>query len=579
MSFRIWGNIKALFHFDYPYIHENGDALMDEVSASHEIFIKNGNVKFAGHETAEMISSVAPKFGYRCPYFEAAGDFLSTSHDNIIKLLKTGDCEIDFWLYHEASSSGNIISLKDTSGNVILALTDTNNSIKFTNSEGTYSINNNAWSFIRLTLSNNRITLFVNNSQKIYANLPSLDNLATFNIGSFKGYIDELLFRKGLGDNSIIDEPVQGILDINLVGQFGNSKHGNVTINSNAQINSYGAISAANGTVLTINGWNSGKYGVNVGDEVLIHVTLSKNNNYDLTGLYSFRRIKSISGSSYTLDSTVSEFDLAYALANYYVQAITVPNFKNFTLESNATITPASWDEKGGIVAFRTSQDCTIKGKIFTHGYGPARTDLLQMTHSTLIDRFVINRGGGIFIACGGTFLSYSDARLGASWDGALSGGIPVKKNSGGHGGAGYGGAGASESEGSALGGYGGVGGGGGGGDGYNGTSAGDFDTGGMGCNNNKNSFSNGGTQGKTPGAISSSTNHASGGGGALGNASDLSTGIKGGYSGACLILIADTLHADASSISTGGEGGYQTKHASGGGGTGLCYIACKGVN
>ncbi len=32
MSVRNFGSIKTLLHFDYPYIHEPGDGMLDEVS-------------------------------------------------------------------------------------------------------------------------------------------------------------------------------------------------------------------------------------------------------------------------------------------------------------------------------------------------------------------------------------------------------------------------------------------------------------------------------------------------------------------------------------------------------------------
>ncbi|MBQ7594089.1 MAG: C-type lectin domain-containing protein [Synergistaceae bacterium] len=349
----------------------------------------------------------------------------------------------------------------------------------------------------------------------------------------------------------------------------------------------------------SVSSWSNGIYTPAVGSEVMIHITAPRSTTgaeYPFVGFYAFRKIKSLNGTVITLNKEIDatngdDFTLSNSLLeDYYVQVITIPNFASLTLNAGITITPLTWGTStgGGIVAFRCLGDCTINGSILTHGYGAARYDLQQMTHSKLIDRFLFNKGGGIYITCGGTFTASSSARIGASWDGSAGAGRGVTRSRGTDGGAGYGGGGGSDSDTNTIGGNGGVGGGGGATDGSGGTSAAQVyfanagngpSTGGWGGDRTQtqigiNEDAKGGTQGVTIGGSGGLTpdDLTFGGGGALGNAGSWSC------SGACLILLAETLNVNASSISTGGEGGRYTSswQRSGGGGTGMCYIACK---
>ena len=88
-----------------------------------------------------------------------------------------------------------------------------------------------------------------------------------------------------------------------------------------------------------------------------------------------------------------------------------------------------------------------------------------------------------------------------------------------------------------------------------------------------------GGTQGVTFGAsgmIDIASDPDSGGGGALGNAGAASI-TAGGLAGANVLIVCKKLSCDLAAISTGGMGGISTGGKTyGGGGTGLCYIACQ---
>ncbi len=387
------------------------------------------------------------------------------------------------------------------------------------------------------------------------------------------------------------------------MGGFGTGSDGDVTISSNSQINSYGMINAiTDAKTFTISSWSNGTYTPAIGSEVMIHITAPRSTdsaNYPLVGLYTFRKIESLDGTNVTLNKEIDitngdDFTLSSSLLEtYYVQVITVPNFASLTVNADTTINPLTWGTStgGGIVAFRCTGDCTINGNILTHGYGAARYDLQQMTHSKIIDRFLFNNGGGIFITCGGIFTTSSSARLGASWSGTSGAELGVTRSRGTDGGAGYGGGGGSDSDSDTIGGNGGVGGGGGAMDGSGGTTKtqtyfANVGNGPMtgGCGGDRTQtvvnitgdavFCRGGTQGVTPGGCAGTgmDQHSFGGGGALGNAGNASC------SGACLILLTGTLNINAASISTGGEGGKYSSgsYRSGGGGTGMCYIACK---
>ena len=584
MSYRFWGNIKALFHFDYPYYHEPGDGLKDEVSGRHDIFVRSGAIKLAGNETSELIipASTGPKFGYRCLASGSANDFIVSGNADLINLIKTKNCEIEFFVKFAASNNAQVFSLANSSDN-IFAITQSEASVLITGGNMSYAVSLNTWIHFKLKISSSSIKLFVNGTERITAAVPDLNYLTTIKIGGINGYYDELVFRQGNSNDIIPAVPYQADLNINSLGNFNDGSLGDVVITSNSIINSYALVTSASGSSLTLSNWYNGKFGTpKAGDEIMLHVTAKKNSTDDLLGLYSLRKIKSVNQNTLTLENTVDEFDLSNAIQEYYVQVIFIPAFKNFTINQGITIRPltySSFNHYGGIIAFRAKNSCNVNGNIISMGYGPARSDLLQMTHGDLIDRFLINSGGGIFITCGGTFTSSSSARIGATWDGSASAGIGQIKASGTNGGAGYGGGGGGDNDSKTKGGDGGVGGGGGGHDSspghdysYGGNAGVDDTTGGYGYDSGvKNNSYIGGTQGVTQGAVGTSK----GGGGALGNGGQ----SDGAWSGACLILIAKILNADISSISTGGKRGAKRSYTpAGGGGTGMCYIACQNV-
>ena len=349
------------------------------------------------------------------------------------------------------------------------------------------------------------------------------------------------------------------------------------------------------------------------GTELMLHITAPTSTTsgyYPNVGLYAFSKIASIDGNNVVLEddiTTENGFDFTLnsdLLSTYYVQAITVPHFKTFTINSGTTVTPLSWNTTtgGGIVAFRCKGDCTINGSIITHGKGAVRYDYCQMENSKLIDRFLCAQGGGIFITCGGTFTTSENARLGATWSGegdgsngaagkgGNSGAISNNKISPNLGGVGGGGGGsacysANVSIGGSVGssspatshmgaGGGGCGGNGssttyprapgGSGGGGQGNSGGKAGTGGTNGSSGEKGTINGGNT-----VIGSGTNYSAlfsgaGGGGPGGNggsgyrsqnANNYGPASRG-IAGASLVLLCKILNATIASISTGGSSG-----------------------
>ncbi len=469
-----------------------------------------------------------------------------------------------------------------------------------------------------------------------------------FNNTSYALYLDEFVFRHSAGTSAptVPTRPYSGKLLLNKVGGYtgcGTSSIAATTISSDTQINSYGILNTiTDSKTFTVSSWSNGTVAPAEGLEVMLHITApisTDSANYPLVGLYAFAKIDTLNSTAVTLDREITiengdDFTLnSSLLSTYYVQAIVVPLYDTLTVNSGKTISPLSWSTNtgGGIVAFRTTGNCTINGNILTHGKGAVRYDFQQITNSKLIDRFLCSQGGGIFIACGDTLTIPSTARLGASWSGA---------GDGSNGAAGYGGNGGDALPSSRLtisGGSGGVGGAGGGavsiGTSYyaNGGAAGSngkianvgsggggcggiggegadfvYGTGGSGGGGQVNSGGAGGTGSKVNGnaahgvnggdtasySVTDTNKYYSGAGGgapggnggigvAINENKSLRSPLPGGRAGANIILVCEELKTYKEALSTGGAAGtngYESidrQGASGGGGTGFCYIAC----
>ena len=101
--------------------------------------------------------------------------------------------------------------------------------------------------------------------------------------------------------------------------------------------------------------------GFAVGDMVLFHQTQSPT----IVGFYEFNKIKAINGpTSWTLA-------YAYDNTNGRAQVLRVPQYKNVTIPSGASLTAPAWDEAtGGILTFVANGTVTIQGKVEMSGRG-----------------------------------------------------------------------------------------------------------------------------------------------------------------------------------------------------------------
>lgn len=640
MSKRDFGTTKCLLHFDFPYFNEPNDGLDDDVGI--ETWSKeNTNVKLYGSQIPKA-GTQAPKFGYRClsPY---TGGAVGTNTSGIWNMNSSGNYEIECFVFGTSTGTRHLLRLYNSENTEALTVSlTTDRQITVLCSDwgidsevtSTTAFTASAWQHVLLRVSNNTLKVFIDGTECISE---ALTEDVTLSVNSVKlGYtstqgalfIDEFVFRHKAGTDTptVPTHPYSGQLVLDTVGGYkgvGSLSDGTVD-SASGTLNKYGLISAiTDAKTFTVSSWAGDGATAEAGREVMIHITAPRSTasaDYPLVGLYAFAKIESVDGTNVVLSKDITtengyDFTLdSSLLSTYYVQVITVPCYDSLTV--SGSITPVTWSTTagGGIVALRTTGDCTVNGSILTHGKGAVRYDLHQMTNSKLIDRLLCSQGGGLFISCGGTLTIPSTARLGASWSGA---------GDGSNGAAGYGGKGGKYNT---LGSSGGVGGGGGGGlSNINGGDCGskgvnsNVGTGGGGCGgiggSGSSSYgiggSGGGGQGGSGGAggrgdknngytgtinggVSreygsySSSDYkcgGAGGGGAGGNGGNAGcTNITrlclGGKAGASIILIANTLNADVAALSTGGAAGTTQIvtgiGAAGGGGTGFCYIACE---
>lgn len=293
-----------------------------------------------------------------------------------------------------------------------------------------------------LRVINNTATVYINKivGQEFSGNeilsvpLPSNVQIhpSRLKLGGFLGHISNYAFwhKSNTGHPEPPTKIYSSTFNVNEIGGFGTGKDGDMTIVSSASINNFnccGLVSeVTDARTLQVNSWIGGNSDVvtSEGCEVMIHVTKPRRNGVDewpYLGMYVFRKIARLQGTVIILNHSIYEntdgFTLSQELAdNYYVQVIVVPNYRTFTLNNGCNIYPVKWqyNECGGIIIFRTTGDCTLRGAIITSDYGGVRVyDNHQMSHSSLLNRFLCSRGGGIIIACGGKFTCNSQYLLG----------------------------------------------------------------------------------------------------------------------------------------------------------------------
>lgn len=211
-------------------------------------------------------------------------------------------------------------------------------------------------------------------------------------------------------------------------GGYGTGARGDVTLSS-GQINSYAPVSALTGRTVTIGAKNVGTLDDFAPDvEVLLHVSATKGSETVKLGEYAFARIRSVEGSVLTLDRmlgwSVSDSDLP----NYWIQAVTVPNFETLTLKG--ALQAAAYNAGthcGGVLALKCSKNLIFDGgrldvsnKGIPTGSAALRPAIPEeateegrlFIHSTLP---VMNRGNGVVMACARRITFDSATVIGAS--------------------------------------------------------------------------------------------------------------------------------------------------------------------
>ena len=423
---------KSLLHFDFPYYEEVGDGLRDEIGILN--WSRSGNAKLVGvEEPVDENVAGTPKFGYRCLQTAGNTDYLSASSSgNVIDILgldATKAYEFECFVRPTAAAAGNIVAIRDASTDLFTISKDADNKIMVTGLGVTLVSMNaiplNAFTHILVRLSGGTASIYIGGvASGSVSGLAGSFSATEIRLGGIAGQMDEFMFshRAGTGTPSVPANPYQGTVDYRTLGGFGDGKHGDYTAaGTSVNINTYAMVSGISGKSVIVGSRTEGAFGdFEAGDEIMIHVSRKQNESStveDDLGKYSLRRIAAVSGSTITLNKTVDEFTPAFS--NYRIQAIKVPNFNTLTVPEGVILRPPVWDDAkgGGIVAFKTMGNCTINGKILTVLKGPKRTDSLQLTHTDMIDRFVLT--GNVFIVSGGMLSAGANARLGGDWDGS----------------------------------------------------------------------------------------------------------------------------------------------------------------
>lgn len=306
-----------------------------------------------------------------------------------------------------------------------------------------------------LRISEQKVKIYINGKEAGSANLPSDVELKPdwIKIGGFIGNIWNyaLWHRARTEEPEVPTEIYSATLNVNELGGFGTGADGGLdkvilakesaaTLTDIQEFNCCGLISSVKDErTFEVSSWVGGGSGIYAyqGCEVMIHVTKPRSyvaGEYPYLGMFTFRKAARLKGTKIVLNRSIREATDGFTLnselvSEYFVQAIIVPNFRTLTLVSqyNINICPVNWktNECGGIVVFRTTGDCTLRRKIQTisnspfTGYGGIRAyDSHQLTHHSLVNRFLCSGGGGVMIFCGGKLTMTDACRIGTPWAG-----------------------------------------------------------------------------------------------------------------------------------------------------------------
>ena len=228
------------------------------------------------------------------------------------------------------------------------------------------------------------------------------------------------------------------------IKDFGTGDRGDC-INKNNRFNGFCEVIAVSKSRKILTVGESDKmsyYPFKVGGLVMVHLNMGRNIEY--AGRFSLARIAAIEVNKITLDRAVLEDVNDWATTgrvNYRTQIISIPEFKNFTLNdiNNKTVAFKSTSNGyglGGIFAIAVSDTCDLRGGqiIVEHcgggnatcGYG--EKGLNYIGNAQMCDRLPIGAGHGSVFILANNLIMDKNTRIGASYTGNALGGINYAK-------------------------------------------------------------------------------------------------------------------------------------------------------
>ena len=223
-----------------------------------------------------------------------------------------------------------------------------------------------------------------------------------------------------------------------VVKDYGNGSLGDVS-SVTSTINSYARVTAVTSSTITINTSTqiTGAADFTVGAKILLHVSATTSSSYKTyLGCWMLANITATSSGVLTLDADPTKCIPSANLAQYYVQAIAVAQYKNLELYSGTEITPPAYNVtnyNGGIVALMCSDTLTFGGgHINLSGKGiPVASKALRPTtqqendgtddgdhysgweNSDTKDHLLLNAGDGVAFIVAKKMACNSSSRIG----------------------------------------------------------------------------------------------------------------------------------------------------------------------
>lgn len=378
---------------------------------------------------------------------------------------------------------------------------------------------------------------------------------------------------EGLYAYDVLHTP--SFLDAVNIHDFGAGTFGSI-VNPTKAINNYARVTAINqgGCRLTLADETvNGLTPIDVDAMIIVQVIQKSHLHTQHAGEIVLAKVMSRGENYVVIDYPAP----AASLENYAMQIISVPQFVNFTLNTNYTGTPKFNGKVGGVFAVAANNLCDIsEGKINVEGKGGApaygREGLEFIGNAQDFNRLPLGEGHGSAFILAKTLKLSANSRIGATYSGLgtgdrFGGGNATQSNIGG----GYAGGFDEDGTGSA-GGY--IGGG---------SYAGNARYGGLG--------GSGASGGTSENFRELETSKITGGYGSNGKANGA---YEGGRQGAHIFVVTDKIeNFSQACFSTGGEGGqggvYQdgingaagygggaSANGSSGGSGGFCFIYCN---